>query len=101
MEGFCSFIVSNLKTKKTFNYLSDSNFINPWVRDCLKINDELKTLGTVSYTAFMSAVMMGFDRIILCGQDLAYKDGKCYAKGSQFEDLECIFDKEENKFKIC
>ena len=100
MEGFCSFIVSNLKTKKTFNYLSDSNFINPWVRDCLKINDELKTLGTVSYTAFMSAVMMGFDRIILCGQDLAYKDGKCYAKGSQFEDLECIFDKKENKFKI-
>ena len=100
LEGFCSFIVSDLKTKKTFNYLSNSNFINPWVRDCLKLNDELKTLGTVSYTAFMSAAIMGFEKIILCGQDLAYKDGKCYAKGSQFEDLECIYDKNENKFKI-
>ncbi len=100
LEGFCSFIVSSFKTRKTFNYLSDSNFINPWVRDCFKLNDELKTLGTVSYSAFMSAVMMGFDEIILCGQDLAYKDGKCYAKGSQFEDLECVFDKKENRYKI-
>ncbi len=100
LEGFCSFIISQMKTKKTFNYISDSNFINPWIRDCLKINDELKTLGTVSYTALMSAYIMGFERIILCGQDLAYKDGQCYAKGSQFEDLECIFDETEQKYKI-
>ncbi len=100
LESFCSFIISQMETKKTFNYISDANFINPWIRDCLKIDDDLKTLGTVSYTALMSAYIMGFDRIILCGQDLAYKDGKCYAKGSQFEDLECIFDEKEQKFKI-
>ena len=100
LESFCSFIISQMKTRKTFNYISDSNFINPWIRDCLKINDELKTLGTVSYTALMSAYIMGFERIILCGQDLAYKNGRCYAKGSQFEDLECIFDEKEQKFKI-
>ncbi len=100
LESFCSFIISQMKTRKTFNYISDSNFINPWIRDCLKINDELKTLGTVSYTAFMSAYIMGFERIVICGQDLAYKDGRCYAKGSQFEDLECIFDENEKKFKI-
>lgn len=99
-EAFCANSVASLKTKRTFNYISDENFINPWVRDCLNISHNLETKGTVSYTMLMSAFFMGFKRIILCGQDLAYKDGNCYAKGSQFEDLECIFDETQNKYII-
>ncbi|MBQ8847499.1 MAG: motility associated factor glycosyltransferase family protein [Candidatus Gastranaerophilales bacterium] len=100
LEGFCCNLVSNFETKKTFNYLSNANFLNFWLRDCLKLNDYLETFGTVSYSALMSAYVMGFDKIIVCGQDLAYKDGACYAKGSQYGDLECIYDENEKKYVI-
>jgi len=66
----------------------------------MKLTGELETMGTVSYTTLMSAYLMGFKKIILCGQDLAYKDGRCYAKGSQFEELECVFDEAQNKYVI-
>ncbi len=99
-EPFIEPKVMNLKTRKTFNYISQDNFINPWFRDCFNIKEDLKTYGSVSSTAFYSALLMGFEKIIMLGQDLAYSDGKCYAKGAQFEELECIFDEVEKKYKI-
>lgn len=59
-----------------------------------------ETKGTVAYHALYSAYYLGCNPIILIGQDLAYSNGSCYSKGSKFEDLECIFDAEENKYKI-
>ncbi len=59
-----------------------------------------ETKGTVSYHALYSAYYLGCNPIILIGQDLAYSNGSCYSKGSKFEDLLCIFDPEENKYKI-
>ncbi len=99
-EGFSSVQTYRLNNLKTINYISNDNYINYWLRDCLGIKENLKSQGTVSYTALMSAYIMGFDKIILCGQDLAYQDGKCYAKGSQFEELECIYDEENKKYVI-
>ena len=99
LEPFSNEKVARFQTKKTFNYISDQ-FANLWVADCVKAKCILKSSGTVSFSALMSAYLMGFDKIILCGQDLAYKDGNCYAKGSQFEQLECVFDEEEKKYKI-
>ena len=59
-----------------------------------------ETKGTVAYHALYSAYYLGCNPIILIGQDLAYSNGSCYSKGSKFEDLECIFDVTENKYKI-
>ena len=59
-----------------------------------------ETKGTVAYHAIYSAYYLGCNPIILIGQDLAYSDGNCYAKGSEFDGLECIFDKENQKHKI-
>ena len=100
LEGFAHYSIHRFETKKTFNYLSNNNFLNPWIRDCLKLNDNLETFGTVSYTALMSAFIMGFKKIILIGQDLAYKNGLCYAKECHFGNLECVWDENENKYKI-
>lgn len=100
LEGFSNYNVFSLPSKKTFNYLSNNNFFNDWVRDCLKLEDTLVTLGTVSYTALMSAHIMGFSKIIIIGQDLAYKNGLCYSKECQFGFLECVFDENEQKYKI-
>jgi len=100
MEAFTNEITRSIETRKVFNYISTMNFVNPWLRSCMKLTGELETMGTVSYTTLMSAYLMGFKKIILCGQDLAYKDGRCYAKGSQFEELECVFDEAQNKYVI-
>ena len=99
-EAFVNYQLTKLKKRKLFNYISKDNFFNYWVLDALKNNSELKSLGTVSYSAFMSAFIMGFDEIIIVGQDLAFKDGSCYAKGCHWDSIECIFDETENKYKI-
>lgn len=100
LEPYCYREIYNLKSKGIFNYISKESFLNSWILDCLKINSNLSTVGTVSYTALMSAYMMGFEKIILIGQDLAYKDGHCYSKGSHYENLRCVFKKELNKYVI-
>lgn len=92
--------VSIFESKKTFNYISKNNFFNDWVRDCLDIKEDTKAAGTVSYTAFKSAQLMGFRKIILIGQDLSYKDGSCYSKECQWSNLECVYDENEKKYKI-
>ena len=61
---------------------------------------DFETKGTVAYHALYCAYYLGCNPIILLGQDLAYSDGACYSKGSKFEDLECVFDETEQKFKI-
>lgn len=99
-EAFCSYTVSKMQTRKTFNYISNNNFFNFWVRDCLKLNDDLESFGTVSYTALKSAFIMGFEKIILVGQDLAYSDGDCYSKECHFSQLQCVYDETEKKYKI-
>ncbi len=61
---------------------------------------EFETKGTVAYHALFCAYYLGCSPIILLGQDLAYSDGACYAKGSKFEDLECVFDDAAQKYRI-
>ena len=99
-EAFIHYKLADLKKRKLFNYISDNNYFNYWVLDCLKSKSKLKSCGTVSYSAFMSAFIMGFDEIIIVGQDLAYKDENCYAKGCHWDSLKCIFDEVDNKYKI-
>ena len=100
LEPYCSWAVYDLKTKGIFNYISKNTFLNSWVLDCLKTQSNVTTMGTVSYTALVSAFLMGFDEIILIGQDLAFKDGNCYSKGSHYENLKCVFKKDLNKYVI-
>lgn len=100
LEAYSNYNKYDVKAKGIITYISQNNFLNGWLRQCFQINDNLETMGTVSYTALNSAYIMGFKKIILIGQDLAFKNGQCYAKGSIYEDLECIFDKEQNKYII-
>ncbi len=65
-----------------------------------RVVDEFETKGTVSYHALYTAKYLGCDPIILIGQDLAYSDGSCYAKGSLYDDLYCEFDEKLQEYKI-
>ena len=100
-EPYSNSYLWDLKVKNKFLFFSKDNFLNDFLADNLGINiSGNKTVGTVSYCALSSAKIMGFKKIILCGQDLAFKDEQCYAKGSVYEDLECVFNPELNKYEI-
>ena len=74
---------------------------NRWFLE--KANKELipfETKGTVSYQALSAAFSLGCNPIILVGQDLAYTDGQCYSKGSEFDSLECRKDEQTGEYKI-
>ncbi len=98
LEPFSYPDVFQKETKKTFNYITENNFLNNWLRDVLSINHHLTSSGTVSISAFLSACVMGFEKIILVGQDLAFKDKQCYTKGAVADNLECFF--ENGKYTI-
>lgn len=59
-----------------------------------------ETKGTVAYHAIYTAYYLGCNPIILLGQDLAYSDGNCYAKGSAFDGLSCVYDNQTSRFKV-
>ncbi|MBR2069554.1 MAG: motility associated factor glycosyltransferase family protein [Candidatus Gastranaerophilales bacterium] len=99
-DAFTHSCVVRRQAKKHFFYISNENFFNYWVRRSLKIENNLKTLGTSSYTALCCAILMGFSKIIFIGQDLSFKGGKCYSSGGQYESLECVFNKDKKQYEI-
>jgi len=67
---------------------------------CELTNYESKHIvkGSVSYAAIESARTLGFSKIILVGQDLAYVNNRCYSSGSAYKDL--VFDVNQKTDKI-
>ena len=99
-EAFANYKILKLEKKNFFSYISSANFFNYWVLDALKLNTNLKSFGTVSYTALSSAFLMGFERIIMIGQDLAYKNDSCYSDGCFWDLFKCVFDEVKKEYKI-
>lgn len=89
------------KYKRVFITPSIETEDSRWFLDMLaRPLSNFETKGTVAYNALFTAKTLGCEKIILIGQDLAYSDGNCYTKGSMFDDLKCVFDKETQKYKI-
>ncbi len=100
-EPFTHEVVHDIEFKKRLLSVSLETDPNRWFLE--KGQKELvdfETKGTVSYQSLFSAFYMGCNPIILLGQDLAYTDGKCYAKGSEFEGLVCMKDETSGEYKI-
>lgn len=101
-EPYTNIAVVETEFKRKFITASEETDAARWFLETYG-RDELvpfETKGTVSYHALSCAKYLGCNPIILIGQDLAYADGKCYAKGSAYEDLECNFDEEKQKYVI-
>lgn len=67
--------------KKIFADFADSDFLARKIAEnnsCMKFYE---SGGTASILAFVSAVKMGFSKIVLAGIDLAFKDNIIYADG--------------------
>lgn len=77
--------VYKLKAKRIFNYHGQNAPASKWLGSLLgKSFDLYKEAGTVSLTAYYAARIMGFDKLIFIGQDLAYTDNKCYSQHTLF-----------------
>lgn len=89
----------SLPSKNKFLTLSFENNANHIFAELLGIElPYFEVKGTVAYQALSSAKLLGFENIILLGQDLAYTGGNCYSKGSVYEHLQCV--KEGDKYKL-
>lgn len=77
---FISFAENDILAKKLQNY---NSFIKMY--ECG---------GSSTTLAFVSAVKMGFSKIVFCGLDLAFKNGAIYSSGEQIERIA------EDKIKI-
>ncbi len=90
-----------LNTKTKLLHISANMPISQFFADIANINNYgYLAQGTVSFMAINTAVKMGFSKIILVGQDLAYIDGQCYSKDSVYEDLICQYNSDINKYEI-
>lgn len=100
-EPYSNKNVRNFKFKQTFSHLSHNMPLNKFWGDIIgEDNSEYLSKGTVSYTALNVARILGCNKIIMVGQDLAYIEGQCYSKDSAYKDLECRFNPEVDKWEI-
>ena len=100
-EPYSNINLRKFKFKQIYSHISDNMPVNSfWSRIINEKTDEYISKGTVSYTALNIARILGCSKIVMVGQDLAYIEGQCYSKDSAYKDLECRFNKENNKWEI-
>lgn len=100
-EPFSHLNMRKLNFKKIYSHISDNMPMNQIWRKITNLNtEEYFSKGTVSYTAINSARILGCNKIILVGQDLAYVEGQCYSKDSAYKDLICVYNDENKKWEI-
>lgn len=100
-EPYSNPALRKIKFKQIFSHIASNVPINKfWSEICDENINEYISKGTVSYTALNSARILGFSKIILVGQDLAYIEGQCYSKDSAYKDLICAQNPETGNWEI-
>lgn len=101
IEPYTHKVFHERKTKNTFLFPTNSSHANNyWARLTETDISPYIAHGTVSYEALYSAKMLGFRKIILVGQDLAFVNNQCYSKNSAYSDLKYEINPETNKAEI-
>ena len=100
-EPFSNINLRKFKFKQIYSHISDNMPVNSFWSNIINENtEENLSKGTVSYTALNVTRILGCSKIVMVGQDLAYIEGQCYSKDSAYKDLECRFNKENNRWEI-
>lgn len=103
LEPYTHTSVHRLATKNKLLFPSVSSQANDYWAKLVGLDIKpYVAKGTVSYESLAVAKMMGFSKIILVGQDLAFLDNKCYSDESAYSQLIFEVNPETNKpeFKI-
>ena len=89
------------EAKKTFAHISNNLPPNTIWKELINVDiSEYASKGTVSYCALNSARILGCNKIVLVGQDLAFLGEHVYSKDSIYKDLKIRFNNEQNKYEI-
>lgn len=101
LEPYTNKVFHKTKTKRRFCFPTNSSHANiSWARLTGVDISPYTAKGTVSYEALFSAKMLGFNKIILIGQDLAYANNQCYSKYSAYPDLSYQINPDTNKLEV-
>ena len=79
--------ITRLGFNKIFFNFSETDF---FIKKLSKYNNFMRFFesgGTASSLALVSAIKMGFDKVILAGIDLAFKDNLIYTSGEQIQQI--------------
>lgn len=88
LEPYTNTSIHKLKVKKKLLFASNTAHANKYWSNLTGVDiSPYFGRGTVSYSAAYSAKLMGFKKIILVGQDLAYLNNKCYSDESAYSNL--------------
>lgn len=71
---------------RTFFFNVSDHHPWPWLRSLGIARGRLRAWGSVLTTAFDLALTMGCDPIVFAGADLAFTDGRPYARGTSYEE---------------
>lgn len=77
--------IYDVPTRATFTATTGSSPMGTWIAKATGESRFTMGGGTVAQGAVGLAVLLGCDPILLIGQDLAFTDGRAYAKGSAYE----------------
>lgn len=89
------------KAKKKFLFPTNSSHANYSWSEITGVDiSDYTAKGTVSYEAITSAKILGFTKIILVGQDLAYVNNQCYSKDSAYSELAYEVNSKTNQIEI-
>lgn len=87
-----------LNVKQNFLYPTQTYNGNTYWANLTDVDiSEYIVKGNVSYSAIASAKMLGFSKLIVVGQDLAYVNNKCYSSNSPYSDVIIVINPETNK----
>jgi len=101
LEPYTNTAIHKLKTKNKFSFPTSSSHANVcWAKITGVDTSPYTAKGSVSYEALFSAKILGFTRIILVGQDLAYVNNQCYSKDSAYSELAYETNPETNKIEV-
>lgn len=103
VEPFTNEAFQTLKVKQKFLYPAVTTQGAQYWSHLTGIDiSEYSSGGTVSYEAMECAKMLGFSKIILVGQDLAYVNNRCYSMNSNSSDVIMEINPQTNvpEFKV-
>lgn len=103
LEPYTNTSIHKLETKTKLLFPTKSTHANDYWAKVVKLDiSKYQSKGTVSHEAIMSAKLLGFKKIILVGQDLAYINNKCYSDNAAYSQLSYEINPQTNKpeFKI-
>lgn len=101
LEPSTHLLVHKKKTKQKFSFIQKGSLWGTYLSKIANIDiSQYIAKGTVSFQALTSAKILGFKKIILVGQDLAYTNNSCYSKNTSYSELYFEKNPETNKLEF-